>query len=431
MVNVVIPMAGLGKRFQAAGFELPKPLIDCNGLPIIKRVMEPIIERLPDAKFIFIVNEDHCNRWPVEATVRSACAEASIIKVPKVPMGPAASVLCAKDYIYNDEPLYIINCDNIIEWDQAALAEMLVPGQDGVVITFRSTDPRYSFVKSAPDGCIIDAVEKCVISEDASAGAYIWARGKDFVHSAELVIRRKDTVQGEYYVMQAIRHGLSLGLNFKSLRATKFIDLGTPADLAVATGEAPATEITYGLSSNAPLVMRHRPRPLLVAVISVSPWVDPVSFQLVNGRDCLVTHFPVHLPDVNNLKARAAALFNAGELKKRFEIAHNVIFDHVYWSITDVRFEEVQKVKFAPLADIYVRSLNTILANDTTKKPLVDWSTFNMNAIGFNLVSDYNLFLEFADGTYYMKPLLDHPRLLDVMFNYYCKMLGMRVAKSA
>ena len=40
MVNIVIPMAGLGSRFANAGYENPKPFIDVSGKPMIARVME-------------------------------------------------------------------------------------------------------------------------------------------------------------------------------------------------------------------------------------------------------------------------------------------------------------------------------------------------------------------------------------------------------
>ena len=37
MINIVIPMAGLGSRFSKAGYEKPKPFIDVNGKPMIHR----------------------------------------------------------------------------------------------------------------------------------------------------------------------------------------------------------------------------------------------------------------------------------------------------------------------------------------------------------------------------------------------------------
>ena len=36
MLNIVIPMAGRGSRFQTQGYQLPKPLIPIHGKPMIE-----------------------------------------------------------------------------------------------------------------------------------------------------------------------------------------------------------------------------------------------------------------------------------------------------------------------------------------------------------------------------------------------------------
>jgi len=46
MINIVIPMAGLGSRFSAAGFEKPKPFIDVSGKAMIVRVLENLLTRM-------------------------------------------------------------------------------------------------------------------------------------------------------------------------------------------------------------------------------------------------------------------------------------------------------------------------------------------------------------------------------------------------
>lgn len=53
MINVVIPMAGAGSRFQAEGFDKPKPFIDVNGKMMIERVLDGVI--LPDAHYTLII----------------------------------------------------------------------------------------------------------------------------------------------------------------------------------------------------------------------------------------------------------------------------------------------------------------------------------------------------------------------------------------
>ena len=53
MINVVIPMAGAGSRFSAAGFALPKPFIDVRGRMMIERVLDGL--RCSNAHYTLII----------------------------------------------------------------------------------------------------------------------------------------------------------------------------------------------------------------------------------------------------------------------------------------------------------------------------------------------------------------------------------------
>ena len=67
MINVVIPMAGAGSRFQAEGFDKPKPFIDVNGKMMIEQVLDGVI--LPDAQvkiFLTASNEARARRRVAE-----------------------------------------------------------------------------------------------------------------------------------------------------------------------------------------------------------------------------------------------------------------------------------------------------------------------------------------------------------------------------
>ena len=39
-MQIVIPMSGFGERFRRAGYQIPKPLIEVDGKPIIAHVID-------------------------------------------------------------------------------------------------------------------------------------------------------------------------------------------------------------------------------------------------------------------------------------------------------------------------------------------------------------------------------------------------------
>jgi NDP-sugar pyrophosphorylase family protein len=75
-MKIIIPMAGTGARFVAAGYKDPKPLIRLasDNRMIMEHVLDMFSE--PEDEFIFICNED---TWR-----RRTCAKSS------KPFGPAA-----------------------------------------------------------------------------------------------------------------------------------------------------------------------------------------------------------------------------------------------------------------------------------------------------------------------------------------------------
>ena len=58
-LNILIPMAGAGSRFEKAGYTFPKPLIDVNGEPMIKIVVDNLNI---DGNYIFIVQKNHIEK---------------------------------------------------------------------------------------------------------------------------------------------------------------------------------------------------------------------------------------------------------------------------------------------------------------------------------------------------------------------------------
>ena len=67
VMQIIIPMSGLGKRFQNAGYTDIKPLIRVQGKPII----EWVVSMFPGKHdFIFICREEHLANTPLEQELK-------------------------------------------------------------------------------------------------------------------------------------------------------------------------------------------------------------------------------------------------------------------------------------------------------------------------------------------------------------------------
>lgn len=95
-MNVLIPMAGAGSRFQKAGYTFPKPLIEVNGKPMIQVVVENINV---DAKHIFVVQKSHYEKYNLKTVLNNITPDCEIVQVDGVTEGAACTTLLAKSLL--------------------------------------------------------------------------------------------------------------------------------------------------------------------------------------------------------------------------------------------------------------------------------------------------------------------------------------------
>ncbi len=227
-LNVVIPMAGLGSRFQKLGFKEPKPLIKVNGVPMVRFVAESMNI---DAHFIYIVQKEHRLDYPLD-DILSFTPNFSIVDVDGLTEGATCSVLVSKNLINNDNPLIIMNSDNLILFDPVEF--MTVVGKyDGGIICFDAEGDKWSFAKSNEDGIITEVAEKNPISKYATAGLYFWSKGSDFVKYGEQMIQKNIRVNNEFYVCPVYNEAIQDNKKIYNYLIDKnqMWGLGTPEDL--------------------------------------------------------------------------------------------------------------------------------------------------------------------------------------------------------
>lgn len=229
-MNIVIPMAGGGSRFKEAGYTFPKPLVEVNGKPMIQLVVENLNI---NGKYIFIVQQEHYDKYNLKYLLSLIAPNCEIICIDGITEGAACTVLKAKELINNNEPLIIANSDQFIEWDSNQfMYSMVADGVDGGILTFESTHPKWSYAKVNQDGKVIEVAEKKPISKNATVGIYYWAKGSDFVNSAEQMISKDVRVNNEFYVCPVFNEAILNGKNVKIFNIEKMWGLGTPEDLS-------------------------------------------------------------------------------------------------------------------------------------------------------------------------------------------------------
>ena len=228
-MNVLIPMAGAGSRFEKAGYTFPKPLIEVNG----KAMIQVIVENLGiDAHHIFIVQKTHYEKYSLQYLLNLLAPGCDIIQVDSITQGAACTTLLAKHLINNDQPLLMANSDQFVEWESSGfMYSMTADFIDGGILTFKATHPKWSFARLGPDGLVAEVAEKKPISDTATVGVYYWKKGSDYVKYAEQMIQKNIRTNGEFYVCPVFNEAIADGKKIRPYQIEKMWGLGTPEDL--------------------------------------------------------------------------------------------------------------------------------------------------------------------------------------------------------
>lgn len=229
-MNILIPMAGAGSRFQEAGYTFPKPLIEVHGKPMIQVVVENLNI---DARHIFVVQAEHYGKYNLNHLLPLISPGCKIVQVDGVTEGAACTTLLAKELIDNDEPLVFANSDQFLDWDSNEFMYSMIADQvDAGMLTFTATHPKWSFAKLNEEGFVSEVAEKKPISDIATAGIYYWKKGSDYVKYAERMIEKNIRFNNEFYVCPVFNEAIEDGKKVKIFHFDGMWGLGTPEDLS-------------------------------------------------------------------------------------------------------------------------------------------------------------------------------------------------------
>lgn len=246
-VNVIIPAAGEGSRFAKAGWKKPKPFIDVDGKPMLTHVIDNVTPK--GARATLLLRAAHMEAQP--ETVRGFEAQGVATQpVAQLTEGTACTVLLARRVFDNDQPMMVANSDQLVDFDVTDyVADCLDRGLDGSILVFRdpAKDPKWSFARVNEAGLVTEVAEKKPISDLATVGIYLFARGRDFVSATADMMAANDRVNGEFYTCPVynymIRNGARIGVYEVPMDA--MAGLGTPEDLSgflSARGAAPSAD---------------------------------------------------------------------------------------------------------------------------------------------------------------------------------------------
>ena len=229
---IVIPMAGLSRRFRDAGYDRPKFMLDLHGRSLFAHAVDSFRAYFAAEPFLFIArDEPGVPEFVAREVAALGVASARTVLLPRPTLGQADTVRLGLQQAGTDAgtPLTIFNIDTFRPGFRYPAADWMGRA-DGYLEVMPGTDPGFSFARPSEgdEGRVAETAEKVVISGLASTGLYWFRRAGTFLEAMQGDAAR---AHGELYIAPLYNALIARGLDvrYHLVPADEVVFCGVPA----------------------------------------------------------------------------------------------------------------------------------------------------------------------------------------------------------
>ena len=223
-MNIIIPMAGMGKRMRPHTLTVPKPLIPVAGKPIVQRLVEDMAnvcaEPINEISFIIGHFGDAIEKQLLD--LAASLGAKGKIRYQEEALGTAHAIMCAEETLTGKT--IVAFADTLFRADFK-----LDPEKDGILWVSQIDDPSaFGVVKVDENNVITDFVEKpeTFVSDLAMIGIYYFREGEVLKGELQYLIDNNIKNDGEYQLPDALRNMTAKGMKFSPGKVDEWLDCG-------------------------------------------------------------------------------------------------------------------------------------------------------------------------------------------------------------
>lgn len=224
-MQIIIPMAGKGKRMRPHTLTTAKPLLPVAGKPIVQRLVEDITkvcgQKVEEIAFVIAPDFGKEVEDNLVKVAESQGARGRIFYQTEA-LGTAHAIMCAKDAIKGKT--VVAFADTLFKADFVMNTD-----EEGVIWVQKIEDPsQFGVVKLNAEGVITDFIEKptTFVSDLAIIGIYYFKDGEYLKRELQYLLDNNIREKGEYQLTNALENMKQKGTKFKPGQVTEWLDCG-------------------------------------------------------------------------------------------------------------------------------------------------------------------------------------------------------------
>ena len=225
-MNLIIPMAGMGKRLRPHTLTTPKPLMPIAGKPIVQRLVEDIVKVCPEpVKNIGFVIATHFGEKIEKNLLEIAknCGAEGRVFYQEEALGTGHAIFCAKDIL--EGQTVVAFADTLFKAEFELDTE-----KDGMIWVQKVKDPSaFGVVQLNEEKQIAAFIEKpeTFVSDLAIIGIYYFREGEILKEEINHIIENKLMDSNEYQLTRVLENmQKNRGIRFYPAQVEEWLDCG-------------------------------------------------------------------------------------------------------------------------------------------------------------------------------------------------------------
>ena len=238
-MSVIITMAGLGSRFRAVGYKVPKYMIEAKGKTLFEWSMDSLLDyNKYVSKYVFVVRkEDDASEFIREKCNKYGIDDIEIVEIDYLTDGQATTCMLAVSHCNPEDAIMVYNIDTYVEPYEMKYEDI---AGEGHIPCFHAEGDHWSFVKLDEQGNAIEVREKKRISDNCTLGAYYFSSAALYTELYNEYYADESNMENkEKYIAPLYNYMIEKGMNvtISIVNEDKVHVLGTPEELQIFLNE--------------------------------------------------------------------------------------------------------------------------------------------------------------------------------------------------
>jgi dTDP-glucose pyrophosphorylase len=199
LTQILVLAAGVAKTI-GDGHAYPAFLAETDGVTVLEKIVANTAN-LPNSEHIFAFRESEMKRYRLDNIAKNISTTSKVVAIPDGTLGSACTAMFVASQLDQAAPLLIMSANELVEANfESIVDEFSQKNVTAGTVAFRSTHPRYSYVKLDESGNIVEAAQQNPISNLATTGIFYFKTTDIFVNSAKSMILKNAHTEGNFYI---------------------------------------------------------------------------------------------------------------------------------------------------------------------------------------------------------------------------------------